>query len=88
MEQLQILKYFNSKCENESPLVVKTTLQCTRWIGNFGWCVMIISTQCKQRAVKCELDSCQVYEIGALQKFSFPHDRFIKILLTYMIYLI
>ena len=67
MEQMEILRYFNSKCENESTLVVKTTLWCTRWIGNFAWCAMIISTQCKQRAVKCELDLYQVYDIGILQ---------------------
>ena len=49
---------------------------------------MITSTQCKQRAVKSELDSCQVYDIGVLKNFSFPHDGLVKILLTYMIDLI
>ena len=46
------------------------------------WCAMLTSTQCKQRTVKCEVDSCQVYDIGVLQNFSFPHDGFIKKLLT------
>ena len=30
---------------------------------NPGCCVMATSTQCKQRAVKCELDLYQIYEI-------------------------
>ena len=37
IEQLKILRYFNSKFENELPLVVTytTILWCTRWIGKF-----------------------------------------------------
>ena len=58
MEQLEILSYFNSKWENELPLL---SLWCASGIGKF-W-VMTTFTQCKQRAVKCELDLCQVYEI-------------------------
>ena len=62
MEQLEILSYFISKYENESPVLA---LWSTSWNGKL-W-VMTTFTQCKQRAVKCELDLCQVY--GNLSQF-------------------
>ena len=48
---------------------------------NPGCCAIATSTQCKQRAVKCELDLCQAYEIMVNFKcllFNFHQFNYLK----------
>ena len=72
MEQLEFLRYLDSKYENESLLFVKLPCGVPVELVNSGCCTMAPYRQCKQRAVKfplavkCGLDLCQVYGIFIL----------------------